>query len=102
MRRYGFVATLLIGTLLCAVVLAGCDSFYGATTTVHGTVVDKESGAPLADISVALTTFGSFGPPVAEASTVTDARGRFVVSTDFDKQWSVQFSAGLARKRHRP
>ncbi len=75
---------LLTGTL-CALMLAGCDSFYGTTTTVHGTVVDKETGAPLADIQVALTTFGSFGPPVAEASTVTDARGQFNVSTDFDK-----------------
>ncbi len=77
--------TMLTGVLLCALVLAGCDSLFDTTTIVYGTVVDKQSGAPLSDISVALVTSGAFGAYGAEASTVTDARGKFSVSTDFDK-----------------
>lgn len=76
---------LFLCLVLCAAVFAGCDLFTGTTTTVYGTVVDKQTGEPLADISVALTIFGGFGPATAEASTVTDAHGEFHLSTDFDK-----------------
>lgn len=74
--------------LLCLVstlALSGCDALTGTTTTVYGTVTDKRTGAPIEGISVALVTSGGFGLYVAEASTVTDAQGRYRLSTDFDR-----------------
>lgn len=43
-----------IALLAAIVLLTGCDSFGGSTTSVRGTVVDARTGAPLAGIPVAL------------------------------------------------
>ena len=74
--------TLMLAALLA---LAGCDGTGSGPTTVEGAVVDKQTGAPIAGIEVTLAVFGGFGPATSVGSTLTDARGRFSVSTDFDQ-----------------
>ena len=74
--------TLVLAALFA---LAGCDGTGSGPTTVEGAVVDKQTGAPIAGIEVTLAVFGGFGPATSVGSTLTDGRGRFSVSTDFDQ-----------------
>lgn len=78
MRTFFLCLTLLGASL------SGCDVLTGTTTTVYGTVTDQRTGAPVEGVSVVLG-LQFIGRPSSLASTVTDARGRYRLSTDFNK-----------------